>query len=127
MKPIKKNALEWTVFTAGLLVMIALFSYLIYLMVTERNSPPLIQVSLETEPKLPAYTFRVTIRNTGDETAMNVTTEFSLENKGQVIEKTELQIDHLPKGSTREGWIVFVNNPQQADTMIAKVVSFLKP
>lgn len=123
-----KNILEWAVFAVSLLLVIGILGYLGYKSYTHKPSSPQIQVTFTPSPSESApYRYYVEVNNIGGETAEQVSIELVLEKDKETMENAELQISFIPKKSKREGWLNFSENPQMADTIFARVISFKKP
>ncbi|QCR22362.1 hypothetical protein [Pontibacter sp. SGAir0037] len=124
----QKNPLEWTVFSISLLLVLGVLGYWAYRVYKYEELPPELYVE-----KIPApseqtpYRYQVSVFNGGGQTAENTTIEVVLERDGVELDKAELEIPYLPKGSKREGWVLFREDPAKADTMIARVISYKKP
>ncbi len=124
----EKNALEWTTFAASLLLILCTVGYLGYEAWWYQPSPPEIIVSFSPSPGRQApYRHKLVVENVGGETAEDVIIEMALKKGDSTMEKSELQLAFVPQSSKREGWVNFLQNPAEADTIIAKVVSFKKP
>lgn len=123
-----KNALEWSVFAFSLLLVLAIIGYLSYKTITHEISPPDLVLEYTPDPSEHApYRYHVIILNAGGETAEEVNIELSLEKGGEELEAAELQVPFSPKGSRREGWVNFKTDPAEADTIIARVMSYKRP
>jgi uncharacterized protein (TIGR02588 family) len=124
----KKNVLEWIVFSLSLLLISGIFGYLIYQSVIYEPGSPDLVVTFKSDPSPNnPYRFHVSVENKGQETAEEVNIELVLEKDGQELEMATLQIPYAPKESKREGWMVFSKNPEMADTLYSRVVSYKKP
>ncbi|MEX2336654.1 MAG: hypothetical protein WD555_05230 [Fulvivirga sp.] len=124
----KKNILEWTIFGISLLLVIAVLCFLVYKTVTHQSSPPDVLVTFTPSPsENTPYRYHLTIQNIGGETAEDVLIELVLRERGQAIEKSEVQLPFVPQGSKIESWVNFINDPALADSVLAKVVSFKRP
>lgn len=123
-----KNILEWGVFAISLLLVIGILSYLSYKTYTHKTAPPNIQVTYQPSPTENApFRYHISIKNNGLETAEEVRIELVLKKGEATVEKAALQLPFLPQSSLREGWLNFSQDPQLADTVVARVVSFKKP
>lgn len=123
-----KNVLEWMVFATSVFLVAAILAYLSYKTVTHTTSPPDILIEYNPDPtNTTPYCYHVKVKNAGGETAEQVTIELILKNGNSVLEKAELQLSFVPQASEREGWLIFSQDPEKADTLIARVVGFKKP
>ncbi|MBD1397766.1 hypothetical protein H9Q13_11375 [Pontibacter sp. JH31] len=123
-----KNALEWIVFGVSLMMVLCILGYLSYQTYTEKPATPDLVVQYFHDPSAHApQRYRVVVLNQGGETAEEVQIELSLEKGGEQLEKAELSIAYAPKESKREGWVNFKESPAEADTLMARVVSYKRP
>lgn len=123
-----KNLLEWMVFAVSLLLVTGTLGYIGYQMYTGSDGPPEIEVTTVQKPSDSAPNrYHVRLDNRGGSTAESVLIEFRLQREDSVLEKAELQLQYLPKASTREGWIIFSTRPTDEDTVLARIVSFKNP
>jgi uncharacterized protein (TIGR02588 family) len=123
-----KNALEWSVFGISLLLVLGIVAYLGYQTYTDKPSTPDLVVEYFPDPSEHApQRYRVVVHNRGGETAEQVQIELSIEKGGEETDHAELNIAFAPKASKREGWVNFKEDPTQADTLIARVVSYKRP
>ncbi|HEX6914843.1 MAG TPA: hypothetical protein VF145_06360 [Chitinophagaceae bacterium] len=124
----EKNPLEWTVFAVSALLVAAVLGYLLYLSFTNRITTPNLVARYYHDPSThQPFRYRVEIENTGGATAEDVIAEAVLLKDSSELEKAELQIMFSPKQSTREGWVIFRNDPSKADSILVKIVSYKKP
>lgn len=124
----KKNWLEWTVFNVSFLLVLGIIAYLGYQVYAHKPTSPDLRVSSFQDPSSNApYRYRVVVYNDGGTTAEEVMVELALEKAGHVLEKAELHLPFAPQESKREAWVSFRVNPQRADTLAARVVSYKKP
>lgn len=124
----KKNWLEWVVFGVSVLLTITITGYLGYKVYAHHPTPPDIGVTFSPSPTATTpYRYHLTIENTGGETAEEVVVELALEQNGETIEKSQINLPFVPQSSKRESWANFTQNPALADTVLARVVSFRKP
>ncbi len=124
----QKNWLEWLVFSVSLLMLLTIVGYLVYQAVQYKPEAPEIYAEAVADPsELAPNRYKVTVSNQGGTTAEEVIVEFKLYKAGEELEASELQIAFAPKESQREGWVIFSNNPADADSVVARVVSYKKP
>jgi uncharacterized protein (TIGR02588 family) len=128
MSKLQKNWVEWTVFAAGLVLVLSALSYLVYEGATMGGDPPNLEVSLGA-PEQRAHNFivPVTVTNHGDATAEGITIEVLMET-GDTEEpaRGELTIAFLPRRATREGFVTFDRDPRAAQ-LKARVLGYEKP
>lgn len=124
----QKNVLEWVVFTFSLTLILALFGYLIYQTIHYEPGSPDLVVEFKPDPSSHApYRYHLTIHNYGQETAQEVQIELVLEKDGKQLELATINLPFAPKESQREGWVNFTNNPEEAERVYSRVVSYKKP
>lgn len=115
-------------FGISLLLVLSILAYLSYQAYTDKPSSPdlVVEYFPDASPNAP-YRYRVVVHNRGGETAEEVQIELAVEIEGEQVESADLSIDFAPKASKREGWVNFKADPQQADTLVAWVVSYKRP
>lgn len=124
----RKNWLEWAVFSISLVLVLSVLGYLGYQAYTKKPSTPDLYVESWPDPSAHApYRYRVLLRNSGGTTAEEVLLELALVKGNETLEKAELHIAFAPQESKREGWVIFSSDPKNADTLVARVVSYKKP
>ena len=126
MKKVQKNWLEWSVFAASSLLIVALLGFLVYESLTIGNAPPDIQLEVGAPEQRSGY-FAVPINatNKGDHTAEGVHIEVVLRGAGKE-ETGDFDIAFLPRRGSREAWVTFKNDPRQG-TLEARVLGYEKP
>jgi uncharacterized protein (TIGR02588 family) len=125
---IKKNALEWSVFSGSLMLIVLVLGYLTYQAITFQPSEAKLDVVYKADPSVKApFQYQVSLINSGGATAEEVKVEASIEKNGQSIEKAELTIAFSPKSSKKQGWINFKMDPGKADSLLVRVVSYKNP
>lgn len=123
-----KNALEWTVFGVSLVLVLSILAYLSYQAYMDEPSTPDLVVDYYHDPTASApQRYRVVVYNKGGETAEEVQVELTIEREEKELESAQLNIAFAPKKSKREGWVNFKKEPTQADTLVARVVSYKRP
>ena len=132
IKPPRKNWLEWSVFTAGLLLLLATTGYLGYQALVYGHRPAALSVSLgepwTLDPDAPSrVVVPVTVRNEGGHTAAEVTVEISLiRGDDGPIERRELTFAFVPHMSSRAGALTFEHRPDRNELQ-ARVLGYLEP
>lgn len=122
-----RSTAEWTTFSIALLILATLIGLVIYKWVTQKDQPPLLAVTPETEIRQAPGQFYVpfSITNTGGATAESVQVIAELSINGEV-ESGEQQIDFLASGEKQEGAFVFSRDPHQGKLVI-RVASYKLP
>jgi uncharacterized protein (TIGR02588 family) len=109
---VRKNALEWSVFAAALLIVGACVGLLAVAMARDVDAPPeLIVTAGAAERTAAGYRVPVRVKNEGDGTAADVHLGVTLEQSGREVERVELTLPFVPRHSTREGMVVFRHDP----------------
>lgn len=137
----RKNWLEWTVFAAGLLLLIATTGYLGYQALVH-GQPAALRVTLGTpwtpDDDHPArVVVPVTVHNDGGQTAAEVKIEVSVVRGGddrstrstsstEPLERRELTFTFVPHMSSRSGALTFEHRPAPEE-LHAQVLSYLEP
>ncbi len=125
-KPVK-NAMEWTVFAVGLVLVLATLGYLIRESIVTDDGPPDVAVALgPPRPSRHGYLLPVEVTNTGSSTAEDVRVPIFLELPGGGREEAELDIAFLPPDSKRKGWVSFRTDPGQG-TLGVGAIAFEAP
>jgi uncharacterized protein (TIGR02588 family) len=124
----EKNWLEWAVFGVSLALVMGTLAYLAYDALTLGDTPPRIEVRLGAPERAAGhFIVPVAVTNRGDQTAEGVHIEVVLERGAREEERSDFEIAFLPRGSTREGWVVFQSDPAAADATTARVLGYEKP
>jgi uncharacterized protein (TIGR02588 family) len=128
MIDLKKNSLEWAVFAVSLVLVVAVLGYLIYVGITGGDRPPMIDVQLgAAERQGERFVVPVTVENSGDQVAENVTVEVELTLPSGEMETGSIDIDFLPRESTRNGWVTFLADPESATEVVIRVPGYKQP
>ena len=104
---------EWVVAAAGLLLVLASVGVLAYYAWTgEADHPrPSVQVlSIEQQPA--GWHVAVRVHNGAQATAAALRLTGQLRQGADVVEERELELQHLPGGSSREGGLFFSRDPR---------------
>lgn len=122
-----RSTAEWTTFSIALLILTTLIGLVTYKWITQKDQPPLLSVTPETEIRQAPGQFYVpfSIINTGGATAESVQVIAELSINGEV-ESGEQQIDFLASGEKQEGAFVFSRDPRQGKLVI-RVASYKLP
>ncbi|HEX6086366.1 MAG TPA: hypothetical protein VF266_17695 [Thermoanaerobaculia bacterium] len=126
MKKPAKNGLEWTVFIASSLVVLAVLGYLATKALTEKKTPPNLRIEAGAAiASNGSYRLPLVVRNTGG-TAESVVIEAVLRRGEQELERAQLALSFVPQRSEREGWVTFRHDPQGC-TVETRAVSYADP
>lgn len=120
-RALEKNALEWTVFGLGLVLILATLGYLLRETFSTASKPPELVVQLGT-PRRVAQGFQVpvTVVNRGDKVAEGVSVTITL--VATEREEAVLGIPFLPHQARREGWVTFRGDPGDGDLQVGPLV-----
>jgi uncharacterized protein (TIGR02588 family) len=122
-----KNRLEWTVFGIGLVLVLATLGFLARESVVGRGEPPDVVVRLgEPRRSQSGWLVPVEVTNSGGSTAEDVRVPILLELAGGRKEEAELGIAFLARGSTRNAWVSFRNDPRRG-TLTLGALAFEVP
>jgi uncharacterized protein (TIGR02588 family) len=127
MKKPAKNGLEWTVFIASSMVVLAVLGYLATKALTEKETPP--DLRIETGAVIArdgSYRVPLLVRNTGGATAESVVIEAVLRRGEEELERAQLELSFVPRRSEREGWVTFRHDPQCCE-IVTRAVSYEEP
>ena len=121
------NIIETGTFVVGLLILLALISYLVYQISQDKKSPPEIQVTTSYQTAMDNYAFEVTVENNGGESAEAVNIKLSLYQEGEAVEDGTMDIQYVPVKSKETGWIVFHSDRKTGDSLVVSSVTYMKP
>jgi uncharacterized protein (TIGR02588 family) len=108
----KKNALEWSVFGASVILIAAVLALLVANGVRSKNLPPSLEISAgEASREGSVYRLPLRVVNRGDTTAEDARIEIILFRGSEEIERAELAMPFVPKRSSRKGWVEFLHDP----------------
>lgn len=106
-----KNWLEWTVTGIASILVLFTFTFLIYELIYEEQTPPDIQISLgDVSQKDQGYSIPVSVKNNGSRTAKDIVVEITSEENG-LLEKGQINFQYLPGKSSVHGWVNFTERP----------------
>jgi uncharacterized protein (TIGR02588 family) len=106
------SLLEWTVATAGGLILFAMIGYLVFHGLTKPDGPPMIRFEAgPVEAAGNGYVVQFTVRNEGHSTASALEISGRLMQGDSIAEESRATIDHVPEQSLRRGGLFFSRNP----------------
>lgn len=125
---VRFNTLEIIVFCIGVILTLSLLGYLSYEVVAvEDGHPPQLEVTSRYDPDLSDYTYHVTVRNNGEETATSVAVKMTLYQKGKAKETGIFNIDYIPVHSEEKGLVTFDVKKQPADSLVVSSITLVRP
>lgn len=105
----KKNGLEWSVFGVGLILVGLLAGYLVREALTGPGLKAELRVRLGGPEKAgDVYRTRVTVENVGDESTRAIKVK---------IDDADLDLDYVPRRSTREGFVFTKEPPTKGEAV----------
>jgi uncharacterized protein (TIGR02588 family) len=118
----QKNWLEWTVFGVGLVLVLTTLGYLVRESLVGQSGPPEVIVQLGT-PRASAggYLVPIEVSNVGNDTAEDVRIPVLLDLPDGAREEAELDVAFLPRGSVRDGWVSFRNDPSRGSLSVGAI------
>ncbi|MCY1054891.1 hypothetical protein [Nannocystis sp. SCPEA4] len=128
---VHKNWLEWSVFAAGLALVLAIVGYLVVQLVRHGDAPPRLSVRLgavtRSDDVEPAhFVVPVTVTNHGDRTVADVHVEVTLMKDGAPLERSELHLAEVPRRSSRAGASTLEHEPAP-DRLRVRVLGYSEP
>jgi uncharacterized protein (TIGR02588 family) len=107
------STLEWILAAVGMVLLLASIGYLLHYAWTDDGTPPspVIRVGA-IEQQGGRYVVRLEVSNASRTTAAALRVEGELKRGAQVVERSEMEFDYLPGGSTREAGLFFSNDPR---------------
>ncbi|MBA9079688.1 hypothetical protein [Rufibacter quisquiliarum] len=124
----KKNALEWCVFGASVLLIVALIGYLGVKAITYQSTPPDLRVEIMPEKDILRRNIqRIELINHGEQTAENVAVEVVLLVQGKETETAEALFPLAPKESKQEAWVTFRTPPAEGQRFNVHILGYNKP
>lgn len=114
-KKVRKNNLEWVVFSVSAAVIAFVTGFLIYQAFhSEPEQPPDIVVETGAAQKQQEkFIMPVKITNNGEQTAEDVNIIITIEKDGHSLEEASFVVPFIPRKSEREAWVVFTKDPAQ--------------
>jgi uncharacterized protein (TIGR02588 family) len=124
----KKNLLEWSVFGASFLLILALLGYLALKSFTYKDSPPDLKVATQPEPgRQDQNIYRLELRNYGDQAAENIQVEVALVVQGQELETAQALFPLAPHESTMKAWVTFRSPRDSSQQVKVHVLGYNQP
>lgn len=111
---------EWIAAAIGLLLLLSSVGYLLYdaLNGEERPPSPLVRV-VAVEPQAGRYLVRLRVFNESKATASALRVEGELKRGNEVVERSEVEFQHVPGRSSREGGLFFTRDPRTLQLVLS--------
>lgn len=122
----KHQPIEKIVFGFGLIILLAIFGYLIYQATWKESGPPQLSVTSSPALNMTENAYEVHIVNTGRQTAVNAGVKVSLYQNGKSVESTTLSFDYIPTKSEVKGWAVFSAKRTPTDSLVVSSKGYIK-
>ena len=121
-------ALEWLAAVIGFVLVAATIGYLIYSASTQGDAPPNLAIENYTISKVGNdFLVQFTLSNSGDNNAAEITVEGKITEGEKESETSAVTIDYAPAHSTREGGLLFKNEPKKGENFEIRAVGYKKP
>lgn len=118
---------EWIVAALGAAFLIAVLGYMGWHSAGRERTPPAISINaLSVTRAGERYVVRFEARNAGDATAAGVVINGRLRRGSETIEEAEVTLDYAPGRSSREGALVFENDPG-AYRLVLSAIGYHEP
>ena len=118
---------EWVCAFIGLVLLLASLGYLLHDAWSGKEGVPAPQVRLvDIQQQDGRYLARVQVFNQSRATAAALRVQGELRRGGEVVETSELEFQHVPGRSTREGGLFFVQDPRALQLQLS-ARSYQKP
>ena len=120
---IVKNWLEWSVLAIGLVVVGGVVSVLTLAAIRTDETPPALYVEFGPAQSQGERRYRVPVlvQNRGGKTASDVTVSVELRVGGQMVAHAELTFALVPRGSKREGAVLFTRDPRGGEIVAGAI------
>lgn len=118
---------EWIIAGFGLILVVAALSTILYRAITEETKPPILEISFEApQPVANGYLVKFRVKNTGNQTANDLTIEGLLKRGEESVETSTTRLNYAPANSEREGGLFFTKNPNDFEFRI-RALGYEKP
>ena len=118
---------EWIIAAAGLILVVGAVGATLYRAITEKSVPPILEIAVESKmPTANGYLVKFRVKNSGNQTAADVTIEGSLKQNGENVETSTTRLNYSPANSEREGGLFFTKNPNDFEFQI-RALGYEKP
>ena len=124
-----KNWLEWTVFAIGGVLVLAVIGALGYeIWHGTPREEAILEVELgEPERRGDYFAVPVLVSNRGDVTAEGVQVEVTLTTDSGQQERSQFELQFLPRQATERGYALFEADPAKAKSLTARPLGYRQP
>jgi uncharacterized protein (TIGR02588 family) len=125
-EPRARSVAERTTLAISVILILGLLALVTYVSLTGGSEPPIVEAKpLETELRHEgeSYYLLVAVTNRGGRTAEEVVVRAELTGSDGSVEESELTLDFLAGGETREGTVIFTTDPSTGELTV-DVASF---
>lgn len=116
---------EKIIFFAGLLILAALLTYLIFQSFNGKEAHVNLNVTI-SEQTDPSGKFKARVKNKGHATAEGVTLIFALYDNGKEITTTTATANYIPSQSEKVFWIAFPEK-KEMDSLVLSSLTYREP
>lgn len=105
---------EWIIAALGLILVVVALGTTLYRAVIEESTPPILEITVDSiAPTAGGYLVTFNVKNTGNQTAANLTVEGEMKNGAESVETSSATLAYAPANSKREGGLFFSKNPHE--------------
>jgi uncharacterized protein (TIGR02588 family) len=111
---------EWIAAAIGLVLLLASVGYLLYDAFNGEERPPAPLVRMvAVEPHAGRYLVRLRVFNESKAAASALRVEGELKRGDEVVERSEMEFQHVPGRSSREGGLFFTQDPRTLQLVLS--------
>lgn len=111
---------EWVAAAVGLVLLLGSIAFLLHDAWSGDGGPPEPGIRiLAIEPQEGRFLVRVRVSNLSRETAAALRVQGELRRGGELVERSEMELDYLPGRSSREGGLFFREDPRALQLMLS--------
>lgn len=105
---------EWVIAAVGFILVVASLGTSVYRAIVEESTPPILEISVGSiTPTTGGYLVTFVVKNSGKQTAANLTVEGELKSGADSAETSSTSLTYAPADSRREGGLFFAKNPNE--------------
>ena len=123
----KAPLLEWFLAVIGVVVVVGIVAYLVFVGVSTGSGPPDLHARpIRSVEQNGSHLMIVEVENLGGSPAASVLVEGRLFDEGTNIQTSEVTIDYVPVDSTGDAALVFTEPPEEFELRL-RVLGYLTP